>query len=231
MDISNRFSLEDFLAYLFPGVIGTLGIYILLLLTPLQTSLINLPIDFTTGIIFLVLSYIVGILLSCFPEWVLRHYEPKLDANKPKDTIPLQDDLISGAIKDAFKDIFKLPKETELKWCKDYFYLCRSLVFQSMSNVLQPIQRQSGLRQLRMNLLPTLLVWGFAGIGWGVKIANDGNMLGGIALIAGAVVLSGLLIILTFNRMQSNEQREVREVLTAFLVGYQTGAFKEKIKS
>jgi hypothetical protein len=230
MDISNRFSLEDFLAYLFPGVTGTLGIYILLLLTPLPASLINLPIDFTTGIIFLVLSYIVGILFSGLSEWVSLYCEYKLNAKNYKNAIPLRDDL-HGAVQDAFKDIFKFPHETQLKWRKDYFYMCRSLVVYSMPNALQPIQRQSGLRQLRMNLLPTLLVWGFAGIGWGVKIANDGNMLGGRALSAGALVLGGLFIKTTISSMQSNEWREAREVLTAFLVGYQTGAFKEKIKS
>ena len=119
MDISNRFSLEDFLAYLFPGVTGTLGIYILLLLTPLQASLINLPNDFTTGIIFLVLSYIVGILLSGCSEWVSLRYESKSKVKSHKDTIPLRADLC-GPVQDAFKDIFKFPKEAQLIWCKDY---------------------------------------------------------------------------------------------------------------
>jgi len=229
MDISNRFSLEDFLAYFFPGVTGTLGIYILLLLTPLQASLTNFSNDFTTGIIFLVLSYIVGILLSGFSEIAFLHYESKSKVKSHKDIIPLSDDL-SRTVKEAFKETFKLGKETHVEWCKDYFYLCRSLVFQSMPNALPPIQRQSGLRQLRMNLLPSIVVWGGAGIGWGLKMANDGNVLG-IVLIIASLVLWLLFTRLTINRMQSNEWREVREVLTAFLVGYQTGAFKEKTKS
>ena len=99
-----------------------------------------------------------------------------------------------------------------------------------MPNALPPIQRQSGLRQLRMNLLPMLLVWGGAGIGWGLKLITDGNNLG-IALIAVSLGLGWLFTKLTVNRMQSNEWREVREVLTAFLAGYQMGAFKEKVKS
>jgi hypothetical protein len=222
MDISKRFSLEDFLAYLFPGITGALGI--LLLLTSLQASPINIPTDFMTGVIFLVLSYIVGILLSGFSEWVSLYVEHKLNMKNYKYDIQLCENL-KGAVQGAFKDIFKM--ETQLEWCKDYFYLCRSLVIHSMPNALQPIQRQSGLRQLRMNLLPVIVVWGSAGFCWGVKMINDG----GIALIVGSLVLGGLFIITTIKSMQSNEWREVREVLTAFLVGYQTGAFKEKIKS
>ena len=229
MDISNRFSLEDFLAYLFPGVTGTMGIYLLLLLTPLQTSLTNLPNGFTTGVIFLVLSYIVGILLSGLSEIVFRYYESKSKVKNHKDSIPLRDDL-GGAVKAAFQEVFELHRETHLEWCRDYFYMCRSLVVQSMPNALQPIQRQSGLRQLRMNLLPIIFVWSGAGIGWGSKIAGDGDPFG-IVLIVASLVLGWLFTRLTINRMQSNEWREVREVLTAFLVGFQTGAFKEKGKA
>ena len=36
MNITERFSIEDFLAYFFPGVLGTLGLFLLLLLSPLQ---------------------------------------------------------------------------------------------------------------------------------------------------------------------------------------------------
>jgi hypothetical protein len=226
MDISKRFSLEDFLAYLFPGVTGALGIYLLLLLTPLQTSLTNIPADFMTGIIFLVLSYIVGILLSGFSEWVSLYVEHKLNVKNYKYDIQLCADLkeaVRGAFKDTFKDIFKFSKETQLEWCKDYFYLCRSLVIHSMPNALQPIQRQSGLRQLRMNLLPVIVVWVLAGVFWGFKMNNEG----GIALIVGSIGLGVLFIITTTKSMESNEWREVREVLTAFLVGYQTGAFKD----
>ena len=38
MDIGNKFSLVDFLAYLFPGIVSTLGLFLLLLLTPLGPS-------------------------------------------------------------------------------------------------------------------------------------------------------------------------------------------------
>ena len=135
MDISNRFSLEDFLAYLFPGVTGTLGIYVLLLLTPLQPSLTNFSNDFTTGIIFLVLSYIVGILLSGISEKTFQYYENQSKIKSYKDTIPLRDEL-RRTVKKAFTETFKLNKETHVEWCKDYFYLCRSLVIQSMPNAL-----------------------------------------------------------------------------------------------
>ena len=99
-----------------------------------------------------------------------------------------------------------------------------------MPNALSPIQRQSGLRQLRMNLLPSIFIWGGVGIGWGLKMAYEGNGLGIVLLIA-ALVFGWIFARLNINRMRSNEWREVREVLTAFLAGYRTGAFKEKTKS
>ena len=229
MDISNRFSLEDFLAYFFPGVTAASGIYVLLLLTPLKSSLALLSADITTSIIFLVLSYIVGILLSGFSELVFRFYDTRKKVQSHKDAIPLQDD-IRKAIVEAYKDIFKISKGTNLQWSKDHFYLCRSLVFAIMPNVLPPIQRQSSLRQLRMNLLPSLLIWFGVGLGWGVRELVSNDFMWGIALIAISIVLFLVITTTTINRMKSNDWREVREVLTAFLAGYETGAFQNKEK-
>ncbi|HSB01667.1 MAG TPA: hypothetical protein VLE49_13535 [Anaerolineales bacterium] len=229
MDIGNRFSLEDFLAYFFPGVIAASGVYALLLLTPLKSSLALLSADITTGIIFLVLSYIAGILLSGFSEIAFRFYDTRRKAQSQKDAIPLQDDL-RRAIIEAYKDIFKISKGVKFEWSKDRFYVCRSLVFETMPSVLPPIQRQSSLRQLRMNLLPSLLIWFGAGLGWGIRELLSNDFLWGITLMVVSAVLFFAVTATTVNRMRSNDWREVREVLTAFLAGYETGAFENKEK-
>jgi hypothetical protein len=56
------------MAYLFPGTVGALGIYLLLLLTPLADTLIAIPKDLAAGVVFLGLSYIIGVILSGFSE-------------------------------------------------------------------------------------------------------------------------------------------------------------------
>lgn len=227
MDISNRFSLEDFLAYFFPGITGTLGLYVLLLLTPLRNTLTALPTDIATGVILLIVSFVNGIILSGFAEVVYRRFSRQRGI---KDSIPLQE--ARDEIVEAFKVVFGIPKESTFQWSRVHFYLCRSLVWEFMPNATQMIQRQSGLRQLRMNLLASFVVWFFTGIGWGIwNVANQ--VVGwGIALIVVSCLLLFVVASVTVDRMRSNEWREVREVLTAFLAGYKTGRFnREKAKA
>jgi len=66
MDISKQFSFTDFLAYFFPGIISGLGIYFLLILTPAQHLLSKVSLDITTGILFVVFSYVIGVVISGF---------------------------------------------------------------------------------------------------------------------------------------------------------------------
>lgn len=224
MDISEHFSLEDFLAYLFPGVVGSVGIYAILLLTPLQGPLSQLPNDVFTGVILLVVGYIVGVFLSGISEMVFGKFESY------KDKLPFEGDANKPILK-AFQQVFDAPKVTEKKWSKEHFYACRSLIGERMPSTSPALKRQSSLRQLRINLLPSLVIWCGAGIGWGIRywLSSETGM--GIGLIVASVVLSAAFMYITVDRARSNERREVREVLTAFLAGYQSGTFdKEKRK-
>jgi hypothetical protein len=102
-----------------------------------------------------------------------------------------------------------------------YFFpgIFASLVSELMPNSFVHTQRQSSLRQLRMNMLPGVIIWLIAGIGWGVTIIQL-DVPKGILLILASVILSGLTFYSLLDRMKSNEEREVREVLTAFVAGY-----------
>ncbi len=215
MDISSRFSLADFLAYLFPGIFGTTGLFLLLMLTPLRPSLITFPTDLTAGILFLAFSYIFGVILSGFVE---------IFTKRMANTIPLSG--FEEEVKNAFKVVFGIKNLNE--WTKVHLYLCRSLVFECMPNASQTIQRQSGLRQLRMNMLPSAIIWFAAGIGWGWSMINNGIQQWGIALIIFSPVFLILFFLVTINRMKSNDQRETRETLSAFLAGYKAGLFKNQ---
>lgn len=227
MDISSRFSPIDFFAYLFPGIAGTLGLLVLFSLTPLKSTFNILSGDLSSGILFLTVSFIMGVVFSGFSEIAIKWREPKARASI-KTSIPLnnfQDDIF-----DAFRDVLKLNREDKIQWSTDHFYLCRSLVFERMQSCAEKIQRQIGLRQLRMNMAFPIIIWFGVGIAWGIHNITNRDLFWGIALI----VLSISLVIPTFlmivNRMDSNQRREVREVLAAFLVGYKTGMFDKSEK-
>lgn len=224
MDISSRFSLTDFLAYLFPGVFATAGLYLLLLLTPLETLLANLPTDLTAGILFLVLSYVMGVVVSGVAEILTHKIRHKNDGRLPQPLVGFEKD-----IKNAFFVVFGGSKDFD--WSRTHFYLCRSIVTQYMPDETPGIQRQSSLRQLRMNMLPSIIVWAFAGIGWGWKICSDQSELWGIGLIVFSIACGIVIFRIMLDRMQNNDEREVRETIAAFLVGHKTGLFKTKSKT
>ena len=221
MDIGNRFSLEDFLAYFFPGVTASLGIYILIQITSVSNSLLSLTADITTGIIFFVLSYILGVIVSSFAEILFS----KIKSHK--DVIPLNDELKKITIA-TFRDFFKVPKDTKIEWSRDHFYLCRSVVYERVPNVLPFLQRQSSLRQLRISLIPTLFIWLLVGIVWGIQNIMDSYIIIGSITIVSSILIFIAITLITINRARSNEWREVREVLTAFSASYRKSQVNDK---
>jgi hypothetical protein len=232
MDLSKQFSLTDFLAYFFPGLFATIGIYLLLLLTPVQATLVSISADLITGAIFLALSYIMGVILSGFSmtmvDWISRAQKHK---NPRGSLLPVEQ--FQDEVRDAFKDVFGIEKaENKPQWSKMHFYLCRSLILDRIPAVAQRAERQSSLRQLRGNLILPILIWVVDGIGWGIWSINNGILAWGISLVISSVIIGFISLKVTITRMYNNEGREIREVLTGFLAGYRIGVFdKEKNKT
>src|SRR4030095_9461 len=156
MDISSRFSPVDFFAYLFPGIAGTLGLLVLLSLTPLRSSFYILFSGLGAGILFLAVSFIMGVVFSGFSEIAIKWREPEARATI-KTSIPLSN--FQPQFLDAFRDVLKLDREDQILWSRDHFYICRALVFERMQSCAQLIQRQIGLRQLRMNMTFPIIIW------------------------------------------------------------------------
>lgn len=212
MDAIKQFSLADFLAYFFPGLFSFLGLYMLMILTPIST---RTPTS-TVGIItFIVLSYILGIILSGFSDLVTFQKN-----RASRDKIPIKD--FEDEICKACSEIFNVNK----KWTTPHFYMCRSLVLEKMPHISQKIERQSSLRQLRRNLLFPILIWIGTGMVYGISFLINGQRPWGIATCIFSIVIGSLVFKAMRDRMLKNEEREVRETLTAFLIGYQTGIFK-----
>jgi hypothetical protein len=223
MELGEQFSLEDFLAYFFPGVLATVGVFVTLLFTHISFPE---PLKDFALVIFLILlsvSYSVGVLLSGFSEKWFRN-------TNIKGNIPERIKMFENEIKEAFKKTFEL-KNPELDWGPEYYYLCRSIVLENMPNIAPFIHRQIALRQLRMNLFIPLMIWIIDGILFGIKAAREWtawDKAWGIGLIGGLILLGWAIKNNLKDRMDNNEYREVREVLTSFLAGYRSDAFKSK---
>jgi hypothetical protein len=224
MDVTNRFSIEDFLAYLFPGCVGTLGLYLLLLLTPLKNSLTFSTANFTIGILLLAWSYVMGLILSGCSLPIIKLIYKICGLDEPRKSIPFPE--LSQEIINAFKAIFKIDTSTDFQWSTTQFYLCRSLVLQWMPNAAQLIMRQIALRRSRENMVAAVLIWFFVGISWGIWNIINSFTIQGIILITVSTVLSLLIIIALINSLYGNRKREVHRIYTAFLVGYRTGIFR-----
>jgi hypothetical protein len=170
------------------------------------------------------LSYVIGVIFSSFAELIFS----KVRSNK--EVIPLNDDL-KIIVMAAFREAFKIPQNVEIKWSRDHFYLCRSIVYERVPSVLPYLQRQSSLRQLRISLIPTFFVWLLVGIVWGIQNILGKSLLVGSIIIALSLVMFIALVLMTVDRAKSNEWREVPEVLTAFGASYRESHEKTKLEN
>ncbi|MGH9754435.1 MAG: hypothetical protein ACREA2_16780 [Blastocatellia bacterium] len=233
MDAFNRFTFEDFLAYFFPGAVGSLGLYLLLLLTPLRPQMARLSIDVSTGLILLVWSYTFGVIIAGFasPMLKLLRWLRRIGPRVPL-VIPLSDlksDFEQDVIK-AYRTVFKVDNSTEVKWSREFFYLSRSLVENWMPIANQLIRRQVSLRRVRENLLPCIIIWCSAGIGWGYKWFSLGEKVWGIALASLSLIMLLFVGNALATSLDGNCKREAQEVCVALVVGSHTGLFEKQDK-
>src|SRR6185503_13308188 len=95
------FTMADFLAYLFPGILSLSGIYVLLLLTPLQHFL-KLPEEIGAWLAFLILSYLTGVLIGTVTDALVRERPKTLRRKQNKGNIQIHDDKLKAAVMEAF---------------------------------------------------------------------------------------------------------------------------------
>ena len=251
MEVLSLFTIADFLAYLFPGVLSLSGIYAILLLTPFQHFL-QPPKDIGIGgwLAFLFLSYITGVLIATVTDTLFRERPKSLRRKQNKGNIQIHDDKLKAAVVEAFHDTILAQKGTTarktnksiapLEWNEYYYYVCRSLVTEAMPRAAASGLREGAYRQLRMNLIGSIVIWGVVGILWGwillsqagTAYAINGNNIiipeeWSTSLIAVSILLPIYLVSKLLIMMDKHERREVREILTTFLAGYKTGVFNK----
>lgn len=226
MSITERFSLMDFLAYFFPGIMGTLAIYVLLLLTPLRSSLAISGIDVTLGIIILSISHTIGVVLSGFSSPIVNRLQKATKVKNPRADIPFSE--FENDIVKAFNSKFGQHLNDKDEWNEKHYLLCRALVLEYMPSMAQIAQRQSSLGQLRRNLMSPILLWTAAGISWGIRFLANNEINEGVSLILLSLVLSFATTRATFTRTNRTELREVEAIFAGFIVGNRTNAFETK---
>ncbi len=229
MDISKQFSLTDFLAYFFPGAFATVGIYFLMQLTPAKELLTISSLDITTGISFLIASYIVGVILSGFSFRLVKWVEKLTRYKSPHKFLP--PDLFPDEILKAFRDVFDTEKEVNFSWTSNHYRLCRSLVIVKMPILAPRIARQDDMALFRRNLVFPLIIWAAVGIGWGIWNITNGAGDWGAVIIILSLLISFLVLQITIQRLHNSRETETRETLLGFLAGYKTGIFSEAKKS
>lgn len=223
MDLSKQFSFTDFLAYFFPGAFAVVGIYLLLLLSPLQTHMINLTLDLTTGLVFLVFSYIVGVILSSFSSAVLKRVEKLIKYQDKHNAIPLN--LFPDEVTAAFREVMQISKSKEITWTYIHYQICLALVSEKMPSSAQRIERQRNIALFRRNLISPLIIWGIAGTIWGIQEISKGIYGWGFTIIVISLFLSWVSVKMTINRMHHGVGVEIRETLSSFLAGHKLGVF------
>jgi len=223
MDLSKEFSFTDFLAYFFPGAFASVGLYLLLLLSPAQTTLASINLDITTAFIFLIFSYIIGVILSGFSSAVVKRIE-KLKKHKDcHGVIPM--DLFPDEIINGFNDVMGISKDEKINWSHAHYRICLMLVSEKLPSLAQRVHRQRNVALFRRNLVFPLIIWAITGVGWGAWNITQGQIWWGISLIIFSLFISGISINETVNRMHHGETVEVRETLSGFITGYKLGVF------
>lgn len=250
MEVLSLFTIADFLAYLFPGALSLSGIYAILLLTPIQ-NVLPPPKDIGVGgaIVLLFLSYITGVLVATVTDTFFRERPKSLRRKLNKGNIQINDDKLMIEVMEAFNDTMLTKKgatpakrkkvSVPLEWNEYYYYVCRSLVTEAMPRAAASGLREGAYRQLRMNLIGSIVIWGVAGILWGlvlliqvdsIYLINSKNIViekeWSISLISLSILLPAYLISKLLTMMDKHERREVREILTTFLSGYKIGIFE-----
>jgi hypothetical protein len=221
------FSINDFLAFFFPGVISLIGIYLLLLLTPLHAEILAIPLDFSTSVFMFVFSYVLGAFCSkLLPNIEETIYDSLIKKPDPRSTLslfPLKNDLLI-----AFKSVF-LTDDPEVYFKTNMgFYYCRAAIRLKFDRVSYDAEWQNNLQQMRRNLIIPVFILMSAGILWGNYFINYSPKNWGIALLVVSTVFGLYIILYSIPRaMYASRKREARIIFTSFIAAYKMDLLNE----
>lgn len=210
-DIAGSFSLEDFLAYLFPGWILLLGIHVLLIINDLP-GLVDHEPHWLIVSSWVVGGYFLGVVSSLVARPIER-FQCSRDAAFESPTENRYLKSFRASISEQFQLVLGPAKE----FTRNEFFAIRAFVrTQGVSRIVIAADRQNSLRQIRRNtLLP--VAWLILDACWysfsGEGESRERILAFLVAIVGVTCVLPGL-----YQGMRQNREREVRDYCLAFLV-------------
>ncbi|GAM10755.1 hypothetical protein OR1_03052 [Geobacter sp. OR-1] len=179
--ITSKFSLKDFIAYLFPGLTWLLSLFVTLSVNKgfrdifLNTEYIN---KFIAAAIFycIPLAYLLGAIASSvghvLEDLLIKICEiPIKSTNKEKKKTDDEKEKIDAffyVVNDVLNvkiDKDSINKSTDLIR-SNYFYLARTFVGELLPYSLEHSERQDTVRQMRRNSLVPVISWVLTGVTW-----------------------------------------------------------------
>jgi len=217
-DQLKSFSMNDFLAFLFPGMLLLFCIFLFLLLTPLSTAIQNLSLGIVTSVIFLAFSYILGVLSSrAIPnieELIFGGFKKKPDPRSDISLYQFKNDLIK-----AFKKVFSVENPEEYFRSSTAFYYCRAVLRLKYDRVSYDAEWQNDLYQLRRNSIIPITFLVCDGIAWGINGIQNNQSAWGIALIIISCLIGFFVLFISLPKaMYANRKREARIIFSTFIV-------------
>jgi len=209
-DFLAKFSFQDILAYFLPGTATTLGVYVLFS----ELNLFELPsleADIFTGILFFLVSFIVGITLSGVSRPIVNFFYWLKKKERPENLIPMEPKY---KLKEALSE--KLNIEFTEDWNEEYYLFCRIMVKELLPSSFSYSYRQEGLRLMRTYMLFPVLLWTTIGLIHGINDFRDLKW-NGVVLMVLSLLLGGLLLLNIWNRMHKNKERAIKNVLVSFI--------------
>lgn len=222
MGALSRFSLTDFLVYLFPGIVTGVGVYVLVLGTPLNRLFVTFKVDLWSGLVLLAAAYVLGVLVSGLSGPLAERLQQLLALGDPRREIFPQgcDEQVGLAVTSTYG-----PATVD---GESRFYLCRTMVREHMPVTAREIQRQNDLMRFRQDLVGAAVVWLCTGLTWSSHAAQAFSRTAGVAAALVCVGTTTALLVSLARRTHRNRVREVREVYAAFLAGHATGRFAKR---
>jgi len=222
MGALSRFSLTDFLVYLFPGIVTGVGVYVLVLGTPLNRLFVTFKVDlWSSGA-----ASFSWLLPTCsvYSYPACRGPSPNgYNSCLPSATLAAPqgcDEQVGLAVTSTYG-----PATVD---GESRFYLCRTMVREHMPVTAREIQRQNDLMRFRQNLVGAAVVWLCTGLTWSSHAAQAFSRTAGVAAALVCVGTTTALLVSLARRTHRNRVREVREVYAAFLAGHATGRFAKR---
>jgi hypothetical protein len=227
-DFMARFRFGDFAAYFLPGLVMLCAILSALTLTiydsAVRGALQNVTIG--EGLLLACGAYVLGAFLSGSSRWAFPHLYriSRPDKYCDRRTIvfpPALRQCVLAVTKTIFGDDID-----SATWSEDHFYLIRSVVNEKLPHAAADASRQNDLMRLRENMVvPLITLWAVSlGFAW-----SEGrhDRMAGLAVAVTSTLAFFVAARWLVGRASDNRRREVREVCTAFVVGYRLGMFEK----